>query len=168
MLEQMHASNLRNKPWYSGFVSTPEMLDDSAIFYARCANRGVRIIGSAGVLVAGRTNIKPAPAPCIRSIQLVPPPELIACRLFRFSERMGDLGLVALPRVGTQRTLSHYRSVSIPIHKEHTLNRNGLYLIVGALLVVVIGLGIYVYREETKPAGVELKIGKGGVSIKEN
>ena len=53
-------------------------------------------------------------------------------------------------------------------YKEHTLNRNGLYLIVGALLVIVIGLGIYVYREETKPAGVELKIGKGGVSIKEN
>ena len=41
-------------------------------------------------------------------------------------------------------------------------------MIIGALLVVVIGLGVYVYREETKPAGVELKIGERGVSIEEN
>ena len=47
------------------------------------------------------------------------------------------------------------------------MNRNSLYMIIGALLVVVIGLGVYVYREETKPAGVELKIGEGGVSIEE-
>ncbi len=53
-------------------------------------------------------------------------------------------------------------------HRIKTLSRNGLYLIVGALLVAVIGLGIYVYREETKPAGIELKIGEGGVSIEEN
>lgn len=48
------------------------------------------------------------------------------------------------------------------------MNRNGLYLTIGALLVAVIGLGVYAYREETKPAGVELKIGEGGVSIQEN
>lgn len=53
-------------------------------------------------------------------------------------------------------------------HRIKTLNRNGLYLIVGALLVAVIGLGIYVYREETKPAGIELKIGESGVSIEEH
>lgn len=57
---------------------------------------------------------------------------------------------------------------SSPHNRIKTLNRNGLYLIVGALLVAVIGLGIYVYREETKPAGIELKIGEGGVSIEEN
>jgi hypothetical protein len=48
------------------------------------------------------------------------------------------------------------------------LNRNGLYFIIGALLVAVVGLGIYAYREETKPAGVELKIGEGGVSVEQN
>jgi hypothetical protein len=48
------------------------------------------------------------------------------------------------------------------------LNRNGLYVLVGALLVIAIGMGIYIYREETKPAGVELKIGEGGVSVEEN
>ena len=47
-------------------------------------------------------------------------------------------------------------------------NRNGLYMIVGALIVIVIGFGIYTYREETKPAGVEIKIGEGGVSVQEN
>lgn len=45
---------------------------------------------------------------------------------------------------------------------------NGLCLIIGALVVAVIGLGIYVYQEESKPDGVELRIGEGGVSIEEN
>ncbi len=45
---------------------------------------------------------------------------------------------------------------------------NGLYLVIGALIVAVIGLGIYVYQEESKPKGVELNIGEGGVSIEEN
>ena len=33
------------------------------------------------------------------------------------------------------------------------MNRNGLYLIIAMLAVAVIGLGAYVYREETKPTG---------------
>ncbi|MGC4406758.1 MULTISPECIES: hypothetical protein [Rhizobium] len=45
---------------------------------------------------------------------------------------------------------------------------NGLYLIIGALVVAVFGLGIYVYQEEQKPDGVELRIGESGVSIEEN
>lgn len=45
---------------------------------------------------------------------------------------------------------------------------NGLYLIIGALTVAVIGLGIYVYQEESKPDGVEISIGEGGVSVEEN
>ncbi|MBC2884851.1 hypothetical protein H7Q97_05460 [Ochrobactrum sp. CM-21-5] len=48
------------------------------------------------------------------------------------------------------------------------MNRNGLYLIIGALVVVAAGLAVYVYREETKPAGIEMKIGEDGVSIQEN
>jgi hypothetical protein len=48
------------------------------------------------------------------------------------------------------------------------MRQNSLYLIIGALVVVVIGLGIYVYREESKPAGIELKIDESGVSIQEN
>ena len=45
---------------------------------------------------------------------------------------------------------------------------NGLYLIIGALVVAVIGLGIYVYPEERKPDGVELRIGENGVSVEQN
>ena len=45
---------------------------------------------------------------------------------------------------------------------------NGLYLVIGALIVVVIGLGAYVYHEQTKPEGVELSIGKDGVSVQKN
>lgn len=48
------------------------------------------------------------------------------------------------------------------------MNRNSLYLIIGALIVLVAGFAAYTYHEETKPKGVELKIGEGGVSIEEN
>ncbi|MDE1159085.1 MAG: hypothetical protein PW791_12610 [Neorhizobium sp.] len=44
---------------------------------------------------------------------------------------------------------------------------NNLYLVIGALLVVVIGLGGYVYHEQTKPKGVELSIGQDGVKVQE-
>ncbi|MDR6814990.1 RsiW-degrading membrane proteinase PrsW (M82 family) [Neorhizobium sp. 2083] len=45
---------------------------------------------------------------------------------------------------------------------------NNLYLIIGALIVVVIGLGFYVYREESKPKGIELSIGQNGIKVQEN
>ncbi|CCV16265.1 hypothetical protein [Mesorhizobium sp. STM 4661] len=48
------------------------------------------------------------------------------------------------------------------------MKQNTLYLLVGALLVVVIALGIYVYREQTRPKGVELKIDDKGISIQQN
>ena len=51
---------------------------------------------------------------------------------------------------------------------QSSMNRNTLYLVVGALIIVVIGLGVYVYQEETKPKGVEIKLDQSGVSIQEN
>lgn len=48
------------------------------------------------------------------------------------------------------------------------MKQNQLYLIIGALIVAVIALGIYVWREESKPDGVELKIDESGISIQEN
>ena len=48
------------------------------------------------------------------------------------------------------------------------MRQNLLYLIIGALVVVVIALGIYVYREQTRPKGVELKIDDKGISIQQN
>jgi RsiW-degrading membrane proteinase PrsW (M82 family) len=43
---------------------------------------------------------------------------------------------------------------------------NSLYLIIGALIVVVAGLSFYVYRQETKPEGVSISIGENGVKVK--
>jgi hypothetical protein len=48
------------------------------------------------------------------------------------------------------------------------MNQNKLYMVIGALLVAVIALGIYVYREESKPDGVELRIDESGISVQEN
>jgi hypothetical protein len=48
------------------------------------------------------------------------------------------------------------------------VRQNQLYLIIGALIVVVIALGVYVWREESKPDGVELRIDESGISIEEN
>ncbi|TIL34342.1 hypothetical protein [Mesorhizobium sp.] len=48
------------------------------------------------------------------------------------------------------------------------MKQNMLYLVIGALVVVVIALVIYVYREQTRPEGVELKIDDKGISIQRN
>jgi hypothetical protein len=48
------------------------------------------------------------------------------------------------------------------------VNRNSLYLIIGVLAAAVVALGIYVYREGSKPSGVELKIDDSGISIEQN
>lgn len=45
---------------------------------------------------------------------------------------------------------------------------NNLYFIIGALIVVIAGLGIYVWHEESKPKGIEMSIGPNGVSVQEN
>lgn len=47
------------------------------------------------------------------------------------------------------------------------MKQNNLYLIIGVLAAAVIALGIYVYREETKPKGVELRIDETGISVQE-
>ena len=48
------------------------------------------------------------------------------------------------------------------------MRQNRLYLIIGALVVAVIALGIYVWREDSKPSGVELRIDESGISVEEN
>ena len=53
------------------------------------------------------------------------------------------------------------------LRQRETMQQNKLYLVIGALVVVVIGLGIYVLREETKPEGVELRIDDSGISLEQ-
>ena len=48
------------------------------------------------------------------------------------------------------------------------MNRNALYMIIGALIVVVAGFTYYAYQQEKKPDGVEIQVGKDGLSIQEN
>lgn len=48
------------------------------------------------------------------------------------------------------------------------MNQNRLYLIIGALAVIVIGMGVYIYQEQRKPDGVEIKIDDKGLSIQGN
>lgn len=48
------------------------------------------------------------------------------------------------------------------------MNKNGLYVLLGALVVIIIGFSYYTYQQESKPKGVELKIGEQGVSIQQN
>jgi len=48
------------------------------------------------------------------------------------------------------------------------MKQNQLYLLIGALMVIVIGLGIYIWREESKPDGVEIRLDRNGVSVQQN
>jgi len=89
---------------------------------------------------ADRANLRRAPLAWMSVVQKLPPEPNRRCPRSHF-------------------TTNHWRL---------NVNRNGLYLIIGALIVVAAGLAVYVYREETKPAGIEMKIGEGGVSIQEN
>jgi hypothetical protein len=48
------------------------------------------------------------------------------------------------------------------------MQQNRLYLVIGALAVAVIALGIYIWHENSKPEGVEIKLDQNGVSIQGN
>ena len=45
------------------------------------------------------------------------------------------------------------------------MNRNALYLVIGALVVVSVVLGYQYYQERNKAQTVEISVGKGGISI---
>jgi len=45
------------------------------------------------------------------------------------------------------------------------MNRNILFLVIGALAVVSVGLGYALYQERQKTSGVEISVGPGGLSV---
>jgi hypothetical protein len=47
------------------------------------------------------------------------------------------------------------------------MQQNRLYFIIGALVVVVIGLGIYVWQKERQPEGVEIRLDQNGLSVEQ-
>jgi hypothetical protein len=48
------------------------------------------------------------------------------------------------------------------------MKQNQLYIIIGVLAVVVIALGIYIWREESKSEGVEIRLNENGISVQKN
>jgi predicted negative regulator of RcsB-dependent stress response len=45
------------------------------------------------------------------------------------------------------------------------MNRNVLYLIIGALIIAVAVFGYQLYQERQKATGIDINIGKSGISI---
>ena len=50
----------------------------------------------------------------------------------------------------------------------HPLKQNQLYLVIGALVVIVVVLGGYIYHERTKPEGVQIQFDQNGLKIQKN
>ncbi len=48
------------------------------------------------------------------------------------------------------------------------MNRNMLFLIVGALVVAVAVLGYQTYQDKKQPDGLQINVGKQGLEIKGN
>ncbi len=48
------------------------------------------------------------------------------------------------------------------------MKQNQLYIVVGILIALVVGLGIYIWQEQSKPSGVEIRLNESGISIQEN
>ncbi|MDI1342681.1 MAG: hypothetical protein PSV22_01085 [Pseudolabrys sp.] len=46
-----------------------------------------------------------------------------------------------------------------------TLNRNALYLVIGVLAVAVAVFGYQLYQERQKTTGIEINVGKSGITI---
>jgi predicted negative regulator of RcsB-dependent stress response len=45
------------------------------------------------------------------------------------------------------------------------MNRNVLYLVIGALAIVTVVIGYQLYQERQKTTGIEINVGKTGISI---
>ncbi len=45
------------------------------------------------------------------------------------------------------------------------MNRNVLYLVIGALAVAAAVFGYQLYQERQKTSGIEINVGKSGISV---
>ena len=45
------------------------------------------------------------------------------------------------------------------------MHRNVLYLVIGVLVVVTVVIGYQLYQERQKTTGIEIDVGKTGISI---
>lgn len=47
------------------------------------------------------------------------------------------------------------------------MTRNGLYALIVLLAIVVVGLGVYVYHQQTKP-GLSVQLDSNGIKVQSN
>jgi hypothetical protein len=71
--------------------------------------------------------------------------------------RVNLLTAAALRRVGQ----------GMPMRAGSAMSRSGMYVVIGVLVVLLVGFGVYFYNEQTKP-GVSVKVDSQGLSIKGN
>jgi hypothetical protein len=55
-----------------------------------------------------------------------------------------------------------------PGRSHRTMNRSLLYLSIGALIVATVVFGYLFYQERQKTSGIDINVGKSGVSIEKN
>jgi hypothetical protein len=48
------------------------------------------------------------------------------------------------------------------------MTKDKLYIIIGGLALLALILGLYIYREESQPSGIEIQINESGISVEEN
>jgi len=48
------------------------------------------------------------------------------------------------------------------------MQRQQLYLVIGALAVIVVGLVGYLVYEQSRPSGVEIRMDETGISVEQN
>lgn len=51
-----------------------------------------------------------------------------------------------------------------PDQGEQTMSRSTLYLVLGALVIAAVVIGYLLYQERQK-SGIDINVGKGGISI---
>ena len=77
--------------------------------------------------------------------------------------------LVAGARLRTNtvrpRTMLAWRFRDLRGGGHQVINRNTLYLVIGALVVVTVVIGYQLYQERQKTTGIEINVGKSGISI---
>jgi predicted negative regulator of RcsB-dependent stress response len=45
------------------------------------------------------------------------------------------------------------------------MSRNGLYLVLGALVIATVVIGYLLYQERQKTSGIDINVGEGSISI---
>lgn len=45
------------------------------------------------------------------------------------------------------------------------MERNRLYLVIGAFAIAIVVLGVWLYQERQKTTGIDINVGRGGISI---